>query len=277
MSLRALGQASTTMNQIQKQLDTVGHNMANTSTPGYKTQQAEFSNLLFQQMNNLTDPADAEGRLTPDGLRMGTGARLGAINPQMDVGSMQTTNRDLDVALRDPTHFFRISAEENGEEIIQFTRDGSFYLADVGNNEVILVTSDGHPVLGEDGPIQFAHDGVTDMSISENGTVIIDRDGEPEQAGSIEVAQIENSRILEAKGENLFQLPNEEESGLNEADIVNLVPTEEETIKSKTLEMSNVDIEDEMTQLLNAQRSYEFNARTLSNADEMQGLINQLR
>lgn len=72
MSLRALRQASTTMNQIQKQLDTVGHNMANTSIPGYKSQQAEFSNLLFQQMNNLTDPANAEAHLTPDGIRMGT-------------------------------------------------------------------------------------------------------------------------------------------------------------------------------------------------------------
>lgn len=126
MSLRALRQASTTMNQIQKQLDTVGHNMANTSIPGYKSQQAEFSNLLFQQMNNLTDPANAEAHLTPVGLRMGTGARLGAINPQMEVGSMQTTDRDLDVALEDPTHFFQVSVEEDGEEITQFTRDGSF-------------------------------------------------------------------------------------------------------------------------------------------------------
>src|SRR5699024_265155 len=126
MSLRALRQASTTMNQIQKQLDTVGHNMANTSIPGYKSQQAEFSNLMFQQMNNLTDQANAEAHLTPVGLRMGTGARLGAINPQMDIGSMQTTDRDLDADLEDQTHFFQVSVEEDGEEITQFTRDGSF-------------------------------------------------------------------------------------------------------------------------------------------------------
>lgn len=141
----------------------------------------------------------------------------------------------------------------------------------------MLVTSDGRPVLGEDGPVQFAHDDVTGMNIRENGAVMIARNGESEQAGRIEVAQIENRRVLEANGKNLFQLPDEEESGLNEADIVNLVPAEEDTMKNKTLEMSNVDIEDEMTQLLNAQRSYEMNARTLRKADEMQGLINQLR
>lgn len=277
MSLRALGQASTTMNQIQKQLDTVGHNMANISTSGYKSQQAEFSNLLFQQMDNLTDPANDEGRLTPDGLRMGTGARLGAINPQMNEGTMQTTDRDLDVALQNPTQFFQVAVEENGEESTQFTRDGSFYLEDVGNNEVVLVTSDGNPIIGENGPVQFVHDDITDMSIAENGAVMVDRNGQSEQVGSIEIAQIENRRVLEANGNNLFQLPDEAASGLTEADIVTIVPTEEASMQSQTLEMSNVDIENEMTQLLNAQRSYEFNARAISNADEMQGLINQLR
>lgn len=74
MSLRILGQAYSTMNQLQQKLDVVSHNIANSDTFGYKNRKAEFSSLLFQQINNMTDPRNAEGRVTPDGIRVGSGA-----------------------------------------------------------------------------------------------------------------------------------------------------------------------------------------------------------
>src|SRR5690625_900139 len=157
MSLRVMGQAAVTMNQLQHQMDMIGHNLANSQTAGYKSRQAEFSNMLTQQITNLTDPENARGRLTPDGIRIGSGARLGTINNNLSLGSIQQTDRALDTVLLNENHFYQIQVDENGEQNIRYTRDGSFYLQPVNNGaDVMLVTKDGHPVIGTNGPIQFA-------------------------------------------------------------------------------------------------------------------------
>lgn len=278
MSLRTMGQAAVTMNQLQHQMDTIGNNMANSSTPGYKSKQAEFSSLLFQHMQNVAAPESGRNRLTPEGLRIGTGARIGGIHPNMAIGSIQTTERDLDVALANEDQFFQVMVEENGVEDVRFTRDGSFHLQPVGDGEeVVLVTSDGNPVVGTNGPIRFSSNEVTGMQITSEGNVLVDRDGQIEQVGQLEIVGIDRVRLLEADGENLYRLPDLANLGLNAADIVNLVPSYAGMMESGALEMSNVDIGDQMTQLINAQRSYQFNARTISTADQMQGLINQMR
>lgn len=276
MSIRAMGQAAVTMNQLQKQLDIIGHNLANSQTAGYKSRQAEFSSLLFQQMNNLTDPENARGRVTPDGIRVGTGARLGAINNQLGIGAVQTTNRDLDTMLLNEYDFFQVEVMENGANEIRYTRDGAFYLNPVNDTEVMLVTRDGHPVIGTNGPIQFNRnfDGI---DINEDGTIVVKRGADTEVVGTLNVVRIDRPRILEAAGDNYFRLPDLDALGYNFGDIVNAIPVGERIIQSKALEMSNVSIQDEMTRLITAQRSYQFNARTITMADQMQGLINQLR
>ena len=276
MSIRAMGQAATTMNQLQKQIDVIGHNLANSQTAGYKSRQAEFSSLLFQQINNLRDPENARGRLTPDGIRVGTGARIGAIHHQLSLGAVQTTNRDLDTMLMNEHDFFQVLVEENGVEEIRYTRDGAFYLTPVNDNEVMLVTRDGHPVIGTNGPIQFAGN-FDSIHIAEDGSIVVKRGEQNEVVGTLAVVRIERSRLLEAAGDNLFRFPDLAELGYALGDLVELAPQNERLIQSRALEMSNVSIQDQMTQLITAQRSYQFNARTISMADQMQGLINQLR
>lgn len=276
MSIRAMGQAATTMNQLQKQMDIIGHNLANSQTAGYKSRQAEFSSLLFQQINNLTDPANAQGRVTPDGIRVGTGARLGAVHQKLSLGAVQTTDRELDTMLLNEHDFFQVLVQENGAEEIRYTRDGAFYLTPVNENEVMLVTRDGHPVYGTNGPIQFNRN-FDSIYITENGSVVVTRGGQNETVGTLAIVRIERSRLLEAVGDNLFRFPNLNELGYNLADLVVAAPQTERLIQNQALEMSNVSIQDQMTQLITAQRSYQFNARTITMADQMQGLINQLR
>lgn len=277
MSLRAMGQAAVTMNQLQLKLDMIGHNLANLQTSGYKARQAEFSALMSQHIANMTDPQNAVGRETPDGIRLGTGARIGAINPNLSLGAMQATGRDLDTALIDKHHFYQVSVEQNGEEEIRYTRDGAFYLQPVNNGtEVVIVTRDGHPVIGTDGPIQFANN-FDSIYIDQDGTISVKRGNENELVGQLAIVEITRSRILEATGDNFFQLPDLEELGLAFGDIVADVPQATRVVESSVLEMSNVRMEQEMTELMNAQRSYQFNARTITMMDQMQGLINQLR
>lgn len=274
---RTMIQAAVTMNQLQNKLDVIGNNLANSQTTGYKNRQANFSSLLFQQMNNLTDPRNAEGRLTPDGIRIGSGAKLGSINSNMQLGPLRNTDRALDTALLDANHLYQVQVIENGVTETRYTRDGAFYLSPVNNNQQVMLTnSDGNPVLGINGPIVI-DEGFDDITLLPNGEIRVTRGATTEIAGRIAVVEAVRPHLLEATGENLFRLPNLAELGFNIAEIIQPVGENEQILKGGTLEASNVDMSQEMSELIMTQRAYQFNARTISMSDQMLGLINQLR
>src|SRR5690625_5303662 len=151
---RTMIQAAVTMNHLQNKLDLIGHNLANSQTTGYKARQTEFSSLLFQQINNMTDPANAEGRLTPDGVRIGSGSALGSVNIDLTVGSQTTTDRTLDTALLGDNYLFQIQITDDDGSEIRYTRDGAFYLNPINDGQTLMLTTkDGHAVLGTNGPI----------------------------------------------------------------------------------------------------------------------------
>lgn len=271
---RTMIQAAVTMNQLQNKLDLIGNNLANSQTTGYKARNADFASLLFQQIDNMTDPANAQGRLTPDGVRVGSGARLGSVNIDLSLGTLKETGRALDVALLQPNHLFQVQVTENGVQETRFTRDGAFYLSPIENNQVMLTTKDGDPVLGTNGlPITFA-DGFNDIQIADNGLITVRNGTFTTTVGQLSVVEAVRPRLLEATGNNNFRLPDLDALGFNEAEIIQAVPV---SIKSGTLEMSNVNMGKELTDLITTQRAYQFNARTITMGDQMSGLINQLR
>lgn len=274
---RMMIQAAVTMNQLQNKLDLIGNNLANSQTIGYKSRQADFSALLFQQINNMTDPANAEGRLTPEGVRIGSGARLGATNINLSLGTIKETGRGLDAALLEKNHLFQIQVTENGVAETRFTRAGNFYLSQTNNNQgVMLTTNDGNPVLGENGPIVIPN-GFDSISIQDNGQIIVTRGGVTEVAGRLSIVEAVRPRLLEATGQNAFRLPDLQELGYNQNEIIQATNPDAALVRSGALEQSNVDMSKEMTDLIMAQRSYQFNARTISMSDQMAGLVNQLR
>lgn len=272
MSIRVLGQAASTMDQIQRQMDVISHNIANSNTTGYKMRRPEFSDLLFQQIHNMRDGENARNRVTYDGIRVGTGARLGGVHNDLSIGSFQNTDRKLDVVLTDKNHYFQIEVE--GEEGVSYTRDGNFHLS-VEGNELVLVNSDGHYVLGENGPIRFSNT-VDDIQISDDGHVYVTENGAMTIAGTISLAEVIRPRVMETVGDNLFRLPDLEALDLEFDEIIQDVD-EVDTMRSNKLEMSNVDLGVQMTELINAQRAYQINAKSITTADQMQNLINQLR
>ena len=276
---RTMIQAAVTMNQLQQKLDLIGHNMANSQTPGYKTRNAEFSSLLTQQINNLNTPENAVNRLTPEGIRVGAGARLGAINNDLSIGALQTTNRALDLALRNGRHFFQIQTGEPGTIETNYTRDGSFYLqtTSAAADSVMLTNGDGEPVLGQNGaPIVIA-DGFEGIEVRDNGQIVVERGGQLEVAGAIAIVEITRPHVLEAAGGNLFRLPDADELGFAVNEVALPVGITDSLVESGILEQANVDLAAQMSELLMAQRAYQFNARTISTTDQMMGLINQLR
>lgn len=274
---RTMIQAAVTMNQLQNKLDLIGNNLANSQTTGYKGRQADFSSLLFQQMNNMTDPKNAEGRVTPDGVRIGSGAKLGSTNTNMALGAIAETGRGLDTALLGKNNLFQIQVTENGVAETRYTRAGSFYLSPVNNNQaVMLTTNDGNPVLGENGPIVIPA-GFDGISIGDNGEIMVTRGNEKQAADRLSIVEAIRPRLLEATGQNAFRLPDLGALGYNLTDIIQETKANDTLVKSGSLEGSNVNTSKEMTDMILTQRSYQFNSRTISMSDQMMGLVNQLR
>jgi flagellar basal-body rod protein FlgG len=274
--------ATNTMTQLQKQLDNIGHNLANINTNGYKKRDVQFSELLFQQFDNIHSPADATGRLTPAGIRQGVGAKLGQTNLNLAPGAIQATNRPLDLALTKPGQFLRVMVEENGIQTPTLTRDGALYLSPLndGTSQVSLVTSEGHPVLDSDGETIVFSDQFKDLIISKDGRLTVNGNNGQVQGFDLSVIQVNMPQLLEPKGNNLFGLPDFEALELEENDVsMELIGDMRAQIgiTQGALEQSNVDMAKEMSELMLTQRSYQFNAKSISLADQMMGLVNGIR
>ncbi|WP_077623419.1 flagellar hook-basal body protein [Sediminibacillus massiliensis] len=267
-------QAAVTMGQLQNKMDLIGNNLANTNTNGYKSRSADFASLLYQQIDNLSDPANAEGRQTPDGIRIGSGAALGHTNADLSAGSIKETGRPLDVALLNPNQYFQVSVTENGTTENRFTRAGSFYLNPLENGEIALTNQDGNFIMGEDGPLTFA-EGFEDITIRGNGIIEVTRNGNTQQEGQLAIVEAARPRLLEPVGNNSFRLPDIAMAG--QEGIILDAPLDEIDLKTSALESSNVNMAAQMSDLLLSQRSYQFNAKSISMNDQMMGLINQLR
>lgn len=271
-------QAAVTMRQLQNKLDLIGNNIANLNTSGYKAQSANFSSLMYQNIDNFKDvEANATGRQTPHGIRLGSGARIGHTNINLSAGALRVTDRGLDVALMEDNHLLQIQVTENGNTETRYTRDGAFYLQPLADGRLMLSTSDGHPIIGQAGtPIVFAED-IDGIRIDEAGQIITERAGREFIEDQLALVEAVRPQFLEAVGDNLFRLPDITDTAYVAEDIVTEVAPLENSIKSGTLEQSNVDFAEQMAELSQTQRAYQFNARTITMHDQMRGLVNQLR
>ncbi|RWZ59146.1 flagellar hook-basal body protein [Halobacillus fulvus] len=270
---RSMIQSAVTMGQLQHKLDIIGNNLANSNTTGYKSKNADFSSLLFQQIDNLSDDQVEVNRSTPDGIRVGSGARIGHTNLDLRQGNLQNTGRELDVALLTEQHLFqlRVPTEEGFET--QYTRAGNFYLNPMNNGQVMLTNADGYPVLGEDGEPILLAENFDGLSIDTNGSILVTRGDEQAAEAQLDVIEAVRPRMLEPIGDNRFRLP----EGIDDDGIFADVLATDQQLQSGTLEMSNVDLSKQMTDMLMAQRAYQFNAKSISTSDQMMGLVNQLR
>lgn len=275
---RAMLTASVTMGQLQKKIDTIGQNLANTNTNAYKKRETNFNDLLFQQINNQPNQNEEVGRRTPNGIRMGSGAKLSETNLRMEQGAIKVTDRPLDVALTNPDQFFELLVDENGDLATRYTRDGAFYLSPYGDGEMALVTSNGDFVLGTDGQPIFAPDNFKEIKFRDNGEVVVTHDDNTEETlGQLQLVQMLRPQLLQSTGENQYALPDLQQLNLQDNEVYQTAENSEGMVQPGALEMSNVDISTEMTELLTAQRSYQFNAKSISIADQMAGLVTNLR
>ncbi|MDV6378253.1 flagellar hook-basal body protein [Sporosarcina sp. GW1-11] len=276
--IRTMTTAVNTMNQLQHRLDLIGNNLSNVATHGYKATDAKFQELLYQQMNN--DKADQAPRRSEDGIRIGVGARIGSLQMNWKVGAVQVTGRPLDFALTAPKQYFNVIRPTDGGEEIIYSRKGNFYVSPTANGQNMLVNDEGLPVADSAGrPIVLAGD-ATNYHVQPNGVLEVTHPGGTQRI-ELGITVLEKPDSMVQLSATNFGLPEDMAAlGIAANDLLTEmtgVGRSEIGLQNQALETSNVHYEKEMTDLIATQRAYQFNARSVTLADQMLGLINGIR
>lgn len=261
--MRALKIAATGMSAQQMRVETISNNLANMSTTGYNARRAEFSDLHYQQITRPGSVNASDGTILPAGIQLGLGVRPSAVAVHLSQGSLSATGGDLDIAI-EGSGYLEVSLPSG---LSAFTRDGALKR----DSDGLIVTSDGFPVQPE---ITVPTD-ARSISINADGEIyahFIDTP-EAELLGQLTLSTFTNAKGLEATGSNLFL-----ETEASGAPIVSS-PGEDGAgfLRQGYLEDSSVDAVREVTELIEAQRGYELNAKVITAADQMLAATTQVR
>jgi flagellar basal-body rod protein FlgG len=250
----------------QANIDTISNNLANVNTHGYKKQRADFEDLIYQTVKVAGTPA-TEHTVVPVGVQMGHGVKLADTQRVFTQGPLQQTDASTDMAIAGDG-FFRIQMYDGSWA---YSRNGNFKV----DNEGRMVTSNGYWLLPDIiMPEGFLAERIT---VNQDGrvSVIVPQidENEPVEVGQIELYRFANPVGLTAVGENLFKVT--QASG----DPIPGRPGYDGmgTLRHKFLEMSNVQVVQEMVNLIVAQRAYEFNSKTIQTSDNMLGTATTLK
>lgn len=260
--IRSLNTAATGMKAQQTEMDVRANNIANVGTAGFKKSRAEFEDLMY---STQIEPGAATGlnSINPTGVQVGLGVKTAAVAKDFEQGSAKVTNAPFDVEIQG-NGFFPVQTS-NGQ--IAYTRDGQFR-------------------KGPDGRIQDKNGNVlqpeivippnaTGVEIGLNGQVqiVVDNGTQPQSVGQIQLVGFVNPAGLKSLGGNLFSptnasgLPQQGQPGQNGLG----------TVAQGQVEMSNVNIVDEMVGMITTQRAYETNSKVIQASDQMLQAINNMR
>jgi flagellar basal-body rod protein FlgG len=251
---RSLWIAKTGLEAQQSQLDVITNNLANVGTTGFKRSRAVFEDLLYQ---TIRQPGGQSSQITqlPSGLQLGTGVRVVAAERLYLQGNLEQTGNNKDLAIQG-TGFFQILMPDG---TLSYTRDGSFQV----NSEGLVVTASGYPVQ----PTIAIPSDAQSVTVGRDGTVSVVQPGSvtPNTIGTIELASFMNPAGLSAQGENVFI-----ETASSGPPIVNAPDSNGMGYLAQGyIETSNVNVVEEMTNMIQAQRAYEINSKAVTTADQM--------
>lgn len=263
--LRSLYSGISGLKNFQAKLDVIGNNVANVNTFGFKKGRTTFSDQISQTIAGATAPNGGRGGV--NAKQVGLGASIASIDTIATQGSMQSTGRTLDLAISG-NGYFQVTDGTN----TYYTRAGNFYLDSAGN----IVNSEGLKLKGDADLI--IPPTAQSFSIGADGKVTyVDENGQSQDLGVIQLATFANPEGLAKAGKNLFQVSNN--SGQPDPAVVPGDATKGAgTLQSGFLEMSNVDLSEEFTEMIVAQRAFQSNTKIITTSDEiLQELVNLKR
>lgn len=259
--IRALNTAATGMKSQEENVNTISNNIANVNTTGYKKQRTEFEDLLYETVNEAGGRSDGDSSYTV-GHQVGSGSKVSGTKRIHTPGSSKITNIPYDLMIMGDG-FFGVQANNQ----VMYTRDGSFTVDAQG----IMKTKHGHTLL----PGITVPPNTKSLNISDDGNVeaFLTNQTEPVQLGQIPVFTFINPAGLSDMGGNLAR-----QTTASGAPIQNIAGTENAgAIQQGSLESSNVNVMNEMTNLIKAQRAYEMNSKVMGVADQMLQTVNNIR
>lgn len=266
--LRSMYSGISGLRNFQTKLDVIGNNIANVNTHGFKKGRTIFKDQFSQTIAGASGPNATQGGV--NAKQVGLGSQLAAIDTLHTPGSTQFTGNTLDLAI-EGDGFFKVGEEGVGGEAF-YTRAGNFYLDKMGD----LVDGEGRYVLDTANAKIPIPPEATSMSIGQDGSVTYVMPGVDTVVGGqkISITTFSNPGGLQKVGGNLFQVSaNSGEPSTGEAVIGG-----RGAIKAGSLEMSNVDLAEEFTEMIIAQRGFQANTRIITTSDEiLQELVNLKR
>jgi len=275
--IRSMYAGITGMKNFQTKLDVIGNNIANVNTFGYKKGRTTFQDLVSQQIAGATAPGDVRGGINP--RQVGLGAQLASIDTINTQGSLQTTGRPLDLGISGDGFFAVAELDEGGTPgPTYYTRAGNFYLDEEGylvsSNGLYLLTGDGNRINipNDTQSFSIASDGRVNI-VNAAGQLNVDQNGDPVDPQQVGIVKFNNSEGLEKVGGNIFResansgIANVTTPGIDGAGI----------LVAGTLEMSNVDLSEEFTEMIVAQRGFQANTRMITTSDEILQEIMQMK
>ena len=228
------------MRNHQTRMDVIANNIANVNTTAFKSGRVTFKDILSQEV---------------DGNQVGRGMSVASITDINTPGSLVSTGVATDLFIQGNGYF--VVQDEN--DVQYFTRDGSFHVDEEGN----LINSLGYGVCDSSGSLITVTVPYDSISINRNGEIILDGDADNPVA-QIGLAQVDDLQKLIKQGENLFSYTGTNAPTIGEPGSANLG-----LVISSNLELSNVDLTNEFTNMITTQRGYQANAKIITTSDEM--------
>jgi flagellar basal-body rod protein FlgG len=260
--LRSLRTAALGMKAQQTGVDNIAHNLANANTTAYKRSNVVFQDLLYHTVQ-AQGQSENQTAARPATLQIGHGAAPVATMRNFTQGGLEHTGNKLDLAINGDG-FFQVRMPDGS---IAYARDGALTISADG----MLITQTGLPLEPD---LSIPPD-ATDIHISQDGQVAVRVENEPDllEVGQLELARFTNPAGLHALGGNLYQ--HTDASG--EPTIGTPGQDGLGAVRQGYLEVSNVDVVQEMVNLISAQRAYEINSKMVTTSEEMLQIANNLK
>lgn len=255
--VRGLYTAWTGMINEQKRLDVVSNNLANSDTTGYKKMGVTSQSFDQQLAIKINDASSVYSRQAIGDVSLGV--KIGETYNDFSQGSFRSTENAYDFALNGNGFFTISTTDKSGTEHIRYTRDGAFTVTKEG----YLVTKDGDFVLGKDGNrIQIPGAQTADVAVDELGNIYADGN----QVAQFNLVDFQDYDYLTVYGENMFE------------PVEGAVMTEASCkVNQGYLEMSNVNVINEMVSMITITRAYETNQKLIQTQDSVLDVaVNQI-
>jgi flagellar basal-body rod protein FlgG len=243
--LQGLYAAASGMEAQQNQFNAIANDMANLDTPGYQATQVGFQDLLYSGAGSASGSPN---------IATGTGSQSAVVGRSFAQGAIQNTGRSLDVAIQGPG-YLQVRRDDG---TIGLTRNGSLQV----NAQGEITNQDGNPLVP---PLKLPKGtDASNIKIEPNGQVI----SGSRTIGKVALVDVPAPNQLQPDGDSLFSVT----AGSGAAR-----PATGSSIQQGALEGSNVDVSQDMTAMINAQRSYQMASQAVQYQDQMLQIANQIK